>query len=100
MTDTPDNITPLGVVPKPRAADMIQRDIAQLLASLLELSNDGQLTCLFCVVAHPDGTYSEAVSKTQEFRQMIGQIDIVKQNWIGKYLASLEGQPIGKGPKG
>ena len=95
MTDTPDNVTPLGVVPKPKVSDLIQRDIAGLLAQLTALSTNGELSSLFCVVAHPDGTFSEAVSKTGNFREMIGQIEIVKQQWVGQYLASLEGHPIG-----
>lgn len=98
MTDTPDNITPLGVVPKPKAEDKIQAEILKLLDSMRGLALEGNLECIFIIAAHPDGTYSEAISSTAQFRQMIGQVEIVKQNWIWKYLTSLSGAPLGKGP--
>lgn len=94
-----DNIAQLGVVPKPRAEDKIQQEVLKHLATLTALAEAGQIECLFCIAAHPDGTYSEAISSTTQFRQMIGQIEVVKQNWIGMYLASLSGKPMPK-PEG
>lgn len=89
-------ITPLHAVPPPRVEDAIRADVVKLLEGLLTLARDGEVASLFIVVTHADGTYSEAISATQAFSQMIGQVEIVKQNWIGRYLAqTAEGRPLG-----
>lgn len=85
--------TSLGLVPRPRAEEKIQREIAAHLQRMQELCAEGALDCIFIIAAHPDGTYSEAISSTTQFRQMIGQVEVVKQNWINAYLATLAGKP-------
>lgn len=87
--DTPDNVTTLHAVAAPKAEDRVKADVVQLLERVLALAQQGEVECVFIVCSHADGTYSEAVSQTLHFSQMIGQVEIVKQNWITRYLASL-----------
>lgn len=97
MVEQEDNVESLRVVQRPRAEEKIQREIAGHLARLTAMNQEGELDCLFIIASHPDGTYSEAISSTINFRQMIGQVEVVKANWIGMYLASLSGKPGGAG---
>lgn len=89
-----DNVAQLGVVPKARAEPLIQAQVVEQLRSTLALAEAGEVTSLFIVVNHPDGTYSEVASATVSFTQTIGQLEIIKQNWIGRYLASLTPAPV------
>lgn len=90
------NVTPLGLVPKPKAEDTIQAQALAHLAALTLLAHNGQISGLMIIASHPDGTYSEALTGTSNFRQMIGQLEVIKQTWIGQYLASLQGKPGGE----
>lgn len=101
--DEPDDekVVPLraGDTPNARGADRMlaecKADVLGLLEELLVLARAGQLDSLFATVSRTDGKYSEAISKTLKFHEMIGQVEVVKQHWIGKYLGSLQGRPLG-----
>ncbi len=88
-----DNVEKLRVVQRPTAEDKVQREVLTHAESILALARDGQIDSLVVIMSHPDGSYSELISSTTQFRQMIGQLEVVKQNWIGNYLASLSGKP-------
>lgn len=93
------NVETLKVVQRPKAEERVQAEAHGHLSALAKLNAEGQIATLFCIVLHPDGTFSEAITSTTKFREMVGQIEIVKQNWVNSFLASLKGHPIGGGGK-
>lgn len=95
MSDETDNVTTLHPVPKPTVSEEVKADVVMLLQKVLTEAQAGRVDCVFMAISHPDGTFSEAISKTLRFREMVGQIEVSKQNWIGKYLSSLQGRPLG-----
>lgn len=93
MENDDPKVAQLGITKRPNAPDFIREAAEGHLRTMLGLNATGQIQCMFAVIMHPDGTFSEAVTPTVNFREMIGQLEVAKQNWIGNYLASLRGKP-------
>lgn len=93
MENDDPKVATLGVAKRPNAPDHIRLAADGHLRSALDLNAKGQIQCLFMIILMPDGTFAEAITPTVNFREMVGQLEVVKQDWIARYLASLGGRP-------
>lgn len=84
-----------SLVPKPSTSDKIKSECQDLLSKLLAEASHGQVSGLIVIVDRPDGSWAQAMTGTQSFGSAIGRIAIVQQHWIGEYLKSMGGRPLG-----
>jgi hypothetical protein len=83
MTDDP-----VKLVTKPTAKAEIRDSIVRDLREVLAQAEAGDIDAIIVLALHPDGEWSGNNIATTRFSEVIGRIEIVKQQWIAQYLAS------------
>lgn len=78
-----NNIKPIG---RPHIDEQIKEDILISLNETIEAVEAGHVSELLIIVRGPDGTWSKATHRVEEFSSWIGRLEIVKQEWIEEYL--------------
>ena len=73
------------LAPKPTLPDEIRDAAIKLAKQVLEDVEAGNVTTLLVIAARPDGSWSREWSGTMEMAEMIGRLEITKQEWISAY---------------
>jgi hypothetical protein len=73
------------LAPKPQLAQEIKEAAVKLAREVLADVEAGNVTTLLVIAGRPDGTWSREWSGTQEMPEMIGRLEITKQEWIKAY---------------
>ena len=75
----------LRLAPKPTLPEEIKAAAIELIEKVLVDVKAGNVTTVLVVVGRPDGTWSREWSGTMEMAEMIGRLEITKQEWIAQY---------------
>jgi len=79
---------PVTLVTKPTASAEIRDSIVRDLREVLAQAEAGDVDAVIMLVLHPNGEWSGNDIATTRFSEVIGRVEIVKQEWIAQYLAS------------
>lgn len=86
MTDAADPVVRLV----PREAGLQQAlnsDVIETLEKALEEARRGEIASIVIVAAHPLHGWSHEQSGVTDFSAAIGRLEILKQEWIARYVA-------------
>lgn len=72
----------IRLVTPPTIDEEIQAEVSQIMKECSEYVAKGQVECLVVLMGHPDGHWSHLVSTNKNFAEVIGHLDIVKQDLI------------------
>jgi hypothetical protein len=78
---------------KPTLPDEIKAAALDLIRQVLADVEAGNVTTVLVIAARPDGTWSREWSGTMEMAEMIGRLEITKQEWIAAYCKHYGGMP-------
>lgn len=79
-------MTVLSVVPAPTADAEIQASVVNILEEALAAARDGKISAVVVIALHPDSSWSEWQSATDQLSQMIGRLEIAKHKRLKQFL--------------
>jgi hypothetical protein len=77
---------PVKLVTKPTAKAEIRDSIIRNLREVLAQAEAGDIDAVIILALHPNGEWSGNDIATTRFSEVIGRIEIVKQQWVAQYL--------------
>lgn len=79
------DVTITRLVTKPTLPEEIKEGAVKLARAVLADVEAGNVSTLLVIAARPDGSWSREWSGTMEMAEMIGRLEITKQEWIAEY---------------
>ena len=78
--------TPISLVTKPSASAEIKADVVRLIKDALREAENGNVLSVVMIVRYADGTWGDNASATTHFPDTLGRLEILKYEWIKKYI--------------
>jgi hypothetical protein len=76
----------VGLVAPPTAADEIRESVLRLLRKTLAEAEAGEIDQVVIIARCVDGDWIDRISDTDKASELIGRLEITKQEWINRYL--------------
>lgn len=78
---------PLTFAPKPKVGDEIKQQALQYLREAIEKVEAGEVEELIILLRMPNRHWLSLATDSANFTQAMGALEILKHEWIAKYLA-------------
>lgn len=76
----------VSLVAPPTALEEIRESVLRLLRKTLAEAEAGEIDQVVIIARATDGTWVDRVSDTDTASELIGRLEITKQEWIIRYL--------------
>ena len=80
----------LSIVPKATTDDETKDSVTNILKDVLKEAESGDIAAVVVIVKNVDGSFWNRASMVDGFAEMIGSLEILKAEWIAKYLINNE----------
>ena len=78
---------PIKLATRPPISQQIKDDCVDILRKALAKAEAGDMETVLVICKNDDGTWSDEHSGTMRMGEAIGYLEIIKQEWINRYLA-------------
>jgi hypothetical protein len=89
-----DHTPPLRLIPRNAAVQAeLNSNVIETLEEALAEARAGAITSIVLIAAHPTLGWSHEQSGVTDFSAAIGRLEILKQEWISRYITLMQECP-------